>query len=51
MRDEDEIQNMADRAVDKLKKPDPDRANNYYFEGIRDALEWVLDEDMEDEPV
>jgi hypothetical protein len=47
MRDEDEIQEMADKAADKLKKPDPDRANNYYIEGLRDALDWVLDEDAE----
>lgn len=50
MRDEDDIQAMADKAVNKLKTP-RERAENFYVEGVRDALDWVLDEDSEEDPL
>lgn len=64
MRDEDEIQEMADTAASILNNgrlDDPhdkqtiifeDKAHDVeYLRGIRDALDWALDEDIEDAPL
>lgn len=63
MRDEDEIQKMADDAAHILTGDESQRVNETTIEyggeiydiehlrGIRDALDWVLDEDMEDDPL
>jgi hypothetical protein len=53
MRDEKTIQDMADNASDAAYKPSK-YSGMSYEEGIRDALDWVLDETipspLEDEP-
>lgn len=53
MRDEDEIQKMADRANDyanrkRVKATGPD-VPIQFAEGVAAALDWVLDEDSDDE--
>lgn len=50
MRDEDEIQNMADRAA-TLVRVAAEPAKTDYLRGVEAALDWVLDEDMEDDPL
>lgn len=45
MRDEQQIQDMADDASDEAHKPSKYTGMSYE-EGVRDALDWVLDETM-----
>lgn len=53
MRDEDEIQKMADRASDfangKRVKAEGGNVDRRFAEGVMAALDWVLDEDSDDE--
>lgn len=46
MRNEEEVQEMADKAA-TVRRVDP----TDYLRGVEAALDWVLDEDMEDDPV
>ena len=48
MRDEDEIQAIADKASSALNDPEFP-ATKEFLRGVRDALDWVLDEDSDDE--
>lgn len=49
MRDEDEIQRLADKAADSQGQPTKYRAMTYE-DGVREALDWVLDDTLpEDE--
>lgn len=49
MRDEDEIQTLADKAADAEGKTTK-YFNMTYEDGVREALDWVLDETIpEDE--
>lgn len=47
MKEEDEVQEMRDRAATKINKPGKHLAGTYE-EGLRDALEWVLGDIEED---
>lgn len=57
MRDEDDIQNMADKAADEIAKINDGEITPslaYRRERLRailDALDWALDENIEDDPV
>jgi hypothetical protein len=48
MRDEDEIHALADKAVDLSGKPTK-YFSMTYEDGVREALEWVLDETIPDD--
>jgi hypothetical protein len=48
MRDEDEIQKMADKASDMAEKPSQ-YFSMTYEDGVRAALDWVLDETIPDD--
>lgn len=48
MRDEDEIQRLADKAADAQGKPTAYRAMTYE-DGVREALDWVLDDTIPEE--
>ena len=51
MRDEDEVQMIADRITDTLNSPTQTGESGYtreYLRGLQAALEWVIDEDAED---
>jgi len=50
MRDESEVQDMADKAA-TLVRVAAVPAKTDYLRGVEAALDWVLDEDMEDGPV
>ena len=45
MRDEDEIQRLADKAADVADLPTKFR-NMTYEQGVREALDWVLDDSI-----
>ena len=57
MRDEDEIQKTADKASDGIAdintRPVVEEASyrREYLRGVLDALDWVLDEDMDEAPI
>lgn len=54
MRDEDDIQRVADRAASRINRAVESRSrdeNLEYLRGVRDALDWVIEEDMEDDPI
>ena len=48
MRDEDEVQALADKATSSEGKPTKYFAMTYE-DGVREALDWVLDEDIPEE--
>lgn len=48
MRDEDEIQELADKAATAVNQGSIYPAMTYE-EGVRAALDWVLDEDIPDD--
>lgn len=48
MRDENEVQAMCDLAATAAGKPSACFGMTYE-EGVRNALEWVIDEDIPDE--
>lgn len=48
MRDEDQIQEMADKASTAANKPSACFGMSYE-EGVRDTLDWVLDETIPDD--
>lgn len=48
MRDEDEIQQLVDKAASTEGKPSK-YFNMTYEDGVREALDWVLDEDIPEE--
>jgi hypothetical protein len=48
MRDENEVQEMADKAATAADKPSKSFGMTYE-EGVRAALGWVLDESIPDE--
>lgn len=50
MRDEDEIQDVADRAA-MLVRVAAEPAKTDYLRGVEAALDWVLDESIDEEPV
>jgi hypothetical protein len=50
MRDEDDIQRVADKTSDRINRKDTEFVHIEYLRGVLDALDWVLDEDMEDDP-
>lgn len=48
MRDEDEIQRLMDCAADELADTENEpRHAREYLRGVRDALDWALDEDSD----
>lgn len=55
MRDEDEIQELADKANDyangKRLNVDGSDVSGLFAAGVATALDWVLDEDMEESPL
>lgn len=48
MREEDEIQALADKAADLSSKPSKFR-NMTYEDSVREALDWVLDESLSED--
>lgn len=55
MRDEDEVQEMADIASDyangkRVRTSGPD-VSKVFAEGVMAALDWVLDEEMDEKPL
>ncbi len=51
MRSETEIQKVADTAADEENKPTRNRTGMTYENGVRAALDWVIDDEQEETPL
>ena len=49
MKSEQEIQDMADKASDMINKDPSKFSGMSYLEGVRSALEWVMEQGEKDE--